>query len=100
MLEGNNSLVKRPIRFEAWQRDHVLKPVIDKVDGKRRWDTFLIGIAKKNGKSTLASCVATYALLLDDPNPEVYSAAGDKDQARIIFNFTSERSSAAPDCGP
>ncbi len=88
MLEGSNSRIKKPIRFEPWQKEHVLKPVIDKVDGKRRWDTFLIGIAKKNGKSTLAACVATYALLLDDPNPEVYSAAGDKDQARIIFTST------------
>jgi hypothetical protein len=87
MLESSNSL-KGPIRFEPWQREHILKPVIEKVDGKRRWDTFLIGIGKKNGKSTLAACVATHALLLDDPNPEVYSAAGDKDQARIIFNFT------------
>jgi hypothetical protein len=90
MLEGSNSLVKRPIRFESWQREHILKPVIEKVDGKRRWDTYLIGIAKKNGKSTLAACIATYALLLDDANPEVYSTAGDKDQARIIFNFTKK----------
>ena len=88
MLEGSNFLVKRPIRFEPWQREHILEPVFKKVDGKRRWDTFLVGIGKKNGKSTLASCIATYALLLDDANPEVYSAAGDKDQARIIFNFT------------
>ena len=96
MLEGSNFLVKKPIRFEPWQRDHILKPVIEKFDGKRRWDTFLIGIAKKNGKSTLAACIATYALLLDDPNPEVYSAAGDKDQARIIFNFTKKAFERSP----
>src|ERR1700676_2149486 len=90
MLEGSNFLVKKPIRFEPWQKEHVLNPVFTKVDGKRRWDTFLIGIAKKNGKSTVAAGVATYALLLDDPNPEVYSAAGDKDQARIIFDATKK----------
>jgi hypothetical protein len=90
MLERSSFLVKSSIRFEPWQRDNILKPVIEKVDGKRRWDTFLIGIPKKNGKSTLAACIATYALLLDDPNPEVYSTAGDKDQARIIFNFTKK----------
>jgi hypothetical protein len=88
ILDGRNSLVRRPIRFEPWQREHILNPVIEKVDAKRRWDTFLIGIAKKNGKSTLAAVIATYALLLDDPYPEVYSAAGDKDQAGIIFKFT------------
>jgi hypothetical protein len=64
---------------------------------QRSYDTFLLGLPKKNGKSTLSSCVSVHALLLDDPNPEVYSAAGDKDQARIIFNFTKkafERSAA------
>ncbi len=100
MLEGSNFLVKRSIRFEPWQRDHILKPVIEKVDGKRRWDTFLIGIPKKNGKSTLAACIATYALLLDDPNPEVYSTAGDKDQARIIFNFTKKAFERSPGLRP
>jgi hypothetical protein len=100
MLESSTFLVKRPIRFELWQRDHVLNPVIDKVDGKRRWDTFLIGLPKKNGKSTLAGCIATYALLLDDPNPEVYSTAGDKDQARIIFNFTKKAFERSPGLRP
>lgn len=76
----------KPIRLEPWQKEHVLTPVIERVI--RSCDTFLIGLPKKNGKSTLASCVALYALLLDDANPEVYSAAGDLDQARIIFNFT------------
>src|SRR5438105_4326248 len=83
--EGNNG---KPIRFEPWQVEHVLSPVFKKVDHRRCYDTYLIGLPKKNGKSTLAACVAVYALFLDDPCPEVYSTAGDKDQARIIFNFT------------
>ena len=100
MLEGSSFLFRKSIRFEPWQRDHILKPVIEKVDGKRRWDTFLIGISKKNGKSTLAACIATYALLLDDPNPEVYSTAGDKDQARIILNFTKKAIERSPGLRP
>jgi len=79
-----------PIQCEPWQKEHILKPVFEKIGGKRPWDTFLIGLPKKNGKSTMGSCVATYALFLDDPYPEVYSAAGDKDQAKIIFNYTKK----------
>jgi hypothetical protein len=81
---------QKPIHFEPWQVEHVLAPVVTKVNRQRGYDTYLIGLPKKNGKSTVASCVAVYALLLDDPNPEVYSAAGDKDQARIIFNVTKK----------
>ena len=80
----------KPIRFEPWQVDNVLVPVFRKVNRQRLYDTYLIGLPKKNGKSTLAACVAVYALVLDDPNPEVYSAAGNKDQARIIFNSTKK----------
>src|ERR1022692_2226860 len=73
ILDGRN---QKPIHFEPWQVEHVLAPVFAKVNRQRRYDTYLNGLPKKNGKSTLASCVAVYALLLDDPNPEVYSAAG------------------------
>ena len=90
IVQGNN---KKPFHFEPWQVENVLAPVLRKADHQRGHDTYLIGLPKKNGKSTLASCVGVYALLLDDPKPEVYSAAGDKDQARIIFNFTKKRKS-------
>jgi hypothetical protein len=89
-----------PIRFEPWQRENVLAPVLRKENGRRKWDTFLIGIPKKNGKSTLAACVAAYALLLDDPNPEVYSCAGDKDQARIIFRTVKKCFERSPGLRP
>lgn len=81
----------RPISLEPWQREKVLEPVFVKDEsGRRRFDTYLCGIAKKNGKSTLASLLGVGALLLDDPAPEVYSAAGDKDQAKIIFRMVKK----------
>jgi hypothetical protein len=89
-----------PIRFEPWQREFVLDPVLLMEDGRRKWDTFLNGIGKKNGKSTLSAVVATYALLLDDPSPEVYCAAGDKDQARIIFRTVRKSFERSPRLAP
>jgi len=94
LLEGSNLFIKRPIRFEPWQKEHVLRAVFERIE--RQLDTFLIGVPKKNGKSTLAACVATVALTLDDSYPEVYSAAGDKDQARIIFEFTKKAFERSP----
>jgi phage terminase large subunit-like protein len=78
----------KPIMFEQWQKESVLTPVFERT--RHSWDTFLVGLPKKNGKSTLGSALSAYALLFDDPNPEVYSAAGDLDQARIIFQSTEK----------
>lgn len=80
-----------PIRFEPWQKTRVLQPVFGDLDptGRRRKDLALIGLPKKNGKSTLASCVALYLLLADgETEPEIYGTAGDLEQARIIFRQT------------
>lgn len=59
-------------------------------NGLRKYTLAMVGIPKKNGKSTLASGVALYMLYADVPNAEVYGIAGDKDQAKIIFNMTSK----------
>jgi phage terminase large subunit-like protein len=55
--------------------------------GLRKYNMALIGVPKKNGKSTMSSGVALY-MLFTEMNAEVYSVAGDKDQAKIIFQMT------------
>jgi len=47
------------------QVDHVLVPVFRKVNHQRRYDRYLIGLPKKNGKSTLAACVDVCDLTRD-----------------------------------
>jgi phage terminase large subunit-like protein len=82
----------QPIRLETWQREKVLRPIFYDLNeqGLRHYNLALIGLPKKNGKSTLAAGVAAYGLLADgEPEPEIYSAAGDKEQARIIFDMTA-----------
>ena len=44
----------------------------------------LLGLPRKNGKSFLTSGLALQGLF-DEPGAEVYSCAGDKEQARIVF---------------
>lgn len=54
--------------------------------GRRVYLEGLIGLPKKNGKSTLAAAIALFLLIADDePGAEVFSAASSKDQARIVF---------------
>lgn len=55
-------------------------------DGWRRFRTAYIEIAKGNGKSPLAAGIALYMLVADkEHRAEIYSAAVDKDQAKILF---------------
>jgi phage terminase large subunit-like protein len=57
-----------------------------KASGMRRFSDAWISMAKKNGKTTLASGIGLFGLLADGERyAEVYSAATKKDQARLIY---------------
>ena len=56
-------------------------------DGLRRFRVVYEEIARKNGKSLIASVVALKCLVADgEPGADVFSAATKKDQARIVFD--------------
>lgn len=77
----------QPFELLPWQRDDLIYPLFGWVrpDGTRRFRRAFIEIAKKNGKSTLASGIGLYMLCADgEPGAEVYSAASDRDQASIV----------------
>jgi phage terminase large subunit-like protein len=57
-----------------------------KPSGARRFTDAWISMAKKNGKTTLASGIGLFGLIADgEKYAEVYSAATKKDQARLIY---------------
>lgn len=57
----------------------------------RRFKTCLTYVGRKNGKSLLASGIALYMLLFDsEGKPEVYTAAGSRDQAAIVFKSATQ----------
>lgn len=58
---------------------------------KRRFTEAYVEVARKNGKSTLASAVALYMEFADkEIGAEVYSVATTRDQARICFDYASQ----------
>lgn len=60
-------------------------------DGVRQYRTAYIEIPRKNGKSELAAAIALYLLFADDEGgAEMYGAAGDHDQAALVFNVAAE----------
>lgn len=55
--------------------------------GKRMLREFLLGVARKNGKTELIAALAIVLLVLDDePGGEVVVAAGKRDQAKILLS--------------
>ncbi|MBA7686476.1 hypothetical protein ES703_94923 [subsurface metagenome] len=84
-------LAGQKIVLEKWQKEDILKPIFGikrKKDKLRRFRTVYIEIPRKNAKSTLGAAIALYLLLADgEPGAEIYGAAGDVFQARIIFEI-------------
>lgn len=65
--------------------------------GRRVYTEALIGLPRKNGKSTWAAMIALYLLVADgEPAPEVYGAAGSRDQAKLVFQEASRMVRASP----
>jgi len=74
-----------------WQ-DQLVRRLFGTVDetGNRIYRKCYVEIPKKNGKSELAAAIALYLLCADEePGAEVYSAAGDRNQASIVFNIAA-----------
>jgi len=70
-----------------WQNEVIEKTFGTlKLDGFRQYRTVYIEVPKKNGKTEFASGLALYGLCADgEYGAEVYSAAGDREQAGLVF---------------
>lgn len=89
----------KPVEFLDWQWDRVIAPAFGWImpDGTRRFRRVGLGVPKKNGKSTMLSALALYYLLADhEPGAEIYSAASDREQARIIYNEAANMAESSP----
>lgn len=77
-----------PLVFTDWQK-WLLRRIYERTaDGRLRYRRVYVELPRKNGKSLLGSTIALYSLFAGEPGAEVYSAAGDRQQARIVFGET------------
>lgn len=75
-----------PFKLVPWQKLLMENLYERRNDGLLRYRRSLIGLGRKNGKSLLGSLVALYGLIEGEHGAEVYSAAGDRRQARVVFD--------------
>ncbi len=87
------------ITLEEWQKEDIIKPIfgwkkknddplsMERYPYVRRFNVAYNEVARKNGKSTLASGVGLYLAFGDrEQGAEVYAVATKKDQAKIVWN--------------
>jgi phage terminase large subunit-like protein len=89
----------KPFIPEPWQMQKIFCPLFDTIrpDGLRQYRETYVEMGRKNGKSLKGAALALFCLLFDnEPGAEVVSAAGKRDQARIIFDHVKKVVKADP----
>ena len=78
----------KPIDLELWQKAFLAATFgfVHKIDGTRKYREVFLVVARKNGKSTIASGIGLYCQVADnEPGSEVYAVATKKDQAKLVW---------------
>lgn len=78
----------RPFNLADWQR-RIVRQLFGwkRADGARLYREAWIEVPRKNGKSEFAAAIALLLTLADgEPAGQVYSIAGNEDQAMIVWN--------------
>ncbi len=82
-------LAPGPLKLELWQKALIscLFGILDPETGKRQFRELVFVVARKNGKSLLASAIAKYVLYVEGGyGARVYCTAPKLDQADIIYD--------------
>lgn len=78
----------KPIELEIWQKAFLAASFgfVHKIDGARKYREVLLIVARKNGKSTIASGIGLYLQVADgEPGAEIYAVATKLDQAKLVW---------------
>ena len=83
----------KPFILEPWQKFIAanLYGFYVKETGKRKYTEAIIEVARKNGKTALASAIALFHLIADnEPDSSIIFAANTRDQAKLGFTACSK----------
>ena len=93
LTHTKGELAKTPFILQEYQKEQIIRPLFGwkNADGSRKYRTAFIFLPRKNGKSTLAAAIILTLLYLDNEfGAEYYSAANDRDQAKIVFSVVAD----------
>lgn len=76
-----------PLELERWQTTFLGEALAVNDDGDPFWDTAVLVVPRKNGKSTMLAAYGLYHLLEGGGQPEVLLAASSDKQAGRLFDY-------------
>lgn len=88
-----------PLNFRLWQRRLLRRVLARREDETFTHRFYLVGIARKNGKTALASTLPLFFGLYGDRGGEIYSAAADRDQAKLVMSHARRAVEMSPELG-
>lgn len=83
--------------LRPWQKDLLVHLYAEREDGLLKHRRALIGVPRKNGKSALIASLVLEQIVLGVNGGQIYSAAADKEQARIIFKTVKKMIELEPE---
>lgn len=95
--QSKDKFVGKPIKLLLWEKAmlSIIYGFRHRVTNQRMITDVVLEIAKKNGKSSLLSCIILYEA--HKRGQEIYSASSTKDMASIIFNECANMLKQSPD---
>lgn len=96
VTSGKTELIGQPLIYTEWQQ-WLLRSIFELTDeGKLRYRTVIIGLPRKNGKSLLMSSIITQQLIFGQPAGQIYSAATDRETAKIVYEEVERQIKQSP----
>lgn len=92
-------LAGEPLKFRDWQRSLLRHMLARKADLSFTHRFFLVGVARKNGKTALASTLPIFFGLYGDRGGEILSAANEREQAKLVFSHARRAVELNPELG-
>jgi phage terminase large subunit-like protein len=82
----------QPFELEPWQAAVVVNLYgWYRPDGTRRYREAFIYVPRKNGKTSLLSCLVLHEMFcIGEPGAQLYSAAAEREQAALLFRHACE----------
>ena len=89
-LTLSGDYIGKPFVLREWQKD-IIRSLFDTrtEEGLRAYTDCGVWLPRKNAKTELAAALAAYFICCEPTQGEIYSAAGDSEQAGIVFNKTA-----------
>lgn len=104
LVHTKGRYARAPFILEDWQRDEIIRPLFGSIRYDEQLDEWVraytlawIELGRKNGKSELVAGCGLMLLCADgEEEAEIYGAAKDRDQARVVFQVAKRMVELSP----